>query len=137
MKVDESKIPKVGDFSINKVTYTTEMVQLFAELVGDKNPIHLNKSFAESTFFKRPLVHGIMVAGQISKLIASDLPGPGSIYIHQDLKFISPVYHFDTIICRTEVIVVKIEKSIVVLNSKLINQNGKTVLEGNSVVKIL
>jgi acyl dehydratase len=136
MHINQIKAYKIGDFSTNEVTYTTEMVELFANMVGDNNPIHLNKSFAEKTIFKKPIVHGILVAGQISKLIASDLPGPGSIYLYQDLKFVSPVYHFDTITCKSEVKEIKQEKGIIILNSLLSNQNGKVVIEGVSVIKI-
>ncbi|MCF8408718.1 MAG: MaoC family dehydratase [Crocinitomicaceae bacterium] len=133
----KSTLPKIGDFASNKMTYTSEMVKQFAELVGDKNPVHLSEEYASKTIFKKPLVHGILVTGQLSNLIASELPGPGSVYIFQDLNFKHPVHHGDTIICRAEVVEVKENKNVVLIEAVLKNQNDETVIFGKSVIKIM
>lgn len=73
-----------------------EDVQIFATLNGDLNPVHLNLEYADKTFFQKPIVHEVFVAGQISALIANELPGTGSIYLNQELNFLAPVYHGDT-----------------------------------------
>ena len=119
------------------MTYTSEMVEQFSELVGDKNPVHLSQEYASKTIFKKPLVHGILVTGQLSNLIASELPGPGSVYIFQDLNFKHPVHHGDTITCRAEVVEVKVKKKVVLLEAVLKNQNDEIVIFGKSVIKII
>lgn len=137
MQLIKSKLPKIGDFAINEMTYTSEMVEQFSELVGDKNPVHLSQEYASKTIFKKPLVHGILVTGQLSNLIASELPGPGSVYIFQDLNFKHPVHHGDTITCRAEVVEVKVKKKVVLLEAVLKNQNDEIVIFGKSVIKII
>lgn len=131
------KIPKTGDTASSKVVYTTEKVILFANLSGDVNPVHLDENFAEKSIFGKPIVHGIFVASQISALIANELPGPGSIYLFQDLNFLSPVYHNDTINCNLEVIGVKEGKNIITLNTICTNQHGVKVIDGKAIIKLI
>ena len=131
------QLPSIGDFATSSVVYTRDKVELFAEISGDINPVHLEERFAESTIFKKPIVHGIFVAGQISALIANKLPGPGSIYLYQDLNFLAPVYHGNEINCTIKVVEVKVEKNIVILNTICSNQDGLKVLEGKAVIKLV
>ncbi|WP_264522051.1 MaoC family dehydratase [Flavobacterium sp. N1994] len=127
----------VGDKANSFFTYTTALVEQFSSISKDVNPIHLDKEFAAKTLFEKPIVHGIFVSGQISALIANELPGPGSIYLYQDLNFLAPVYHDDTINCIVEVVEKKEEKNILILKTICQNQNGKNVIEGKAVIKLV
>lgn len=130
-------LPKVGDKATSSKIYTTADVVAFAEVSGDKNPVHLDADFAAASIFKMPIVHGMFVAAQISELAAGKLPGPGSVYLHQELNFKAPVYHNETIICEIEVLNIKEEKRIVELSTFCINEEGKKVIEGIAIIKLL
>ena len=132
----ENKIA-VGDKASSSKTYTMADVKMFAELSGDINPVHLDAEFAKTTLFKKPIVHGIFVAGQISALIANELPGPGSIYLHQELNFLVPVYHDDTIECVVEVSGLKPEKNIIFLDTYALNQDNVKVIGGKAIIKLV
>jgi len=80
-----------------KITITDEMVIRFSELTGDKNPLHLDSDYCANTKFKKPIVHGMFLSSFFSKLISEKYPGPGSIYLSQNLSFISPCFVGDTI----------------------------------------
>lgn len=127
----------IGDKAVNYKTYTSDTVSSFAELSEDKNPIHLDYEFAAQTIFKKPIVHGMFVASQISNLIANKLPGPGSIYKSQSLTFKRPVYYDDTIKCEAEIISIVTEKKIIELKTVCSNANNEVVIEGIAVIKLL
>ena len=80
-----------------KIKITDEMVIRFSELTGDKNPLHLDSDYCANTKFKKPIVHGMFLSSFFSKLISEKYPGPGSIYLSQNLSFISPCFVGDTI----------------------------------------
>lgn len=82
---------------------TTEDVQAFADLTGDHNPVHLDAEFAATTSFKKPIAHGMLGAGLISAVIGTKLPGPGSIYVDQSLKFRAPVFVGAEVLTRVTV----------------------------------
>ena len=78
---------------VNKnILITKKLVSDFAKLSGDYNPIHMSEEYAKTTVFKKPIAHGMLLGSLISAIIAKDLPGEGSIYLSQTLKFIKPVY---------------------------------------------
>ena len=110
---------------------------MFAELSEDKNPVHLDYEYAAQTIFKKPIVHGMFVASQISNLIANKLPGPGSIYKSQSLSFKRPVYYGDKIKCEAEVILIVPEKKILELKTICSNEYGDIVIEGTAVIKLI
>lgn len=83
---------------------TQEDVQAFADLTGDHNPVHLDPEFAATTQFEKPIAHGMLGAGLISAAIASELPGPGSIYLEQSLKFRAPVFAGAEVVTRITVL---------------------------------
>lgn len=83
---------------------STDDVQAFADLTGDHNPVHLDAEFAATTSFKKPIAHGMLGAGLISAVIGTKLPGPGSIYVDQSLKFRAPVFVGAEVITRVTVI---------------------------------
>jgi 3-hydroxybutyryl-CoA dehydratase len=125
---------KIGDTASNSKTFTEKDVLTFAEISGDKNPIHLDEEFASKTRFGRRLVHGILTSGMISALLGMDLPGPGSIYIKQTLNFRAPVYIGDTITATVKVINVREDKPIITMETICENQKGDQVIEGEAVL---
>ncbi len=116
-------------------TITDEMIRAFAELTGDTNPVHLDDAYAAGTRFGRRIAHGMIAAGMISATLANDLPGPGTVYLGQSLKFKQPVYPGDTITATVEVLSVRPDKPIVTLGTVCTNQDGEVVLEGEAVVR--
>ncbi|HBY06319.1 MAG TPA: hypothetical protein DEH22_00450, partial [Chloroflexi bacterium] len=88
---------QIGDSASLSKTFTEKDVLAFAEISGDQNPVHLDADFAASTPFKKQLVHGMLTAGLISAVLGMKLPGPGSIYLKQELNFKAPVFFGDTI----------------------------------------
>ncbi|HDG9776733.1 TPA: MaoC family dehydratase [Raoultella planticola] len=125
---------KIGMFSNFEKTITETDVQLFAGVSGDINPIHISKLAGERSIFGSRVAHGILVSGLISAVIGMQLPGPGTIYLGQDIKFCAPVFIGDTINAQAEVIEIKKEKNIVKLATKCTNQEGKVVIEGVAIV---
>lgn len=117
-------------------TISDEMIRAFAELTGDTNPVHLDDAYAAGSPFGRRIAHGMLAAGMISATLANDLPGPGTVYLGQTLKFTLPVYPGDTITATVEVLSVRPDKPIVTLATVCTNQDGKVVLEGEAVVRV-
>ena len=99
---------KVGDSAVITNTVTEDKIILFAQASGDHNPLHLNEDYANKSIFRKRVAHGMLSASFISAVLGTTLPGEGSIYLSQTLKFIKPVYINDTI--TTEVSVVNIEQ---------------------------
>jgi len=130
------RIPQVGAKATLTRTVTDEMVVAFADLVGDHNPVHLDEAFAATTRFGRRIAHGMLVAGLISTVLASDLPGPGTVYLSQTLQFKAPVYLGDTITVTVEVVKARGDKPIITLATVCTNQDGKPVIEGEAVVLV-
>ena len=117
-------------------TITDQMIRAFAELTGDANPVHLDDAYAAGSLFGRRIAHGMIAAGMISATLANDLPGPGTVYLGQSLKFKQPVYPGDTITATVEVLTVRPDKPIVTLTTVCTNQDGDVVLEGEAVVRV-
>jgi acyl dehydratase len=127
---------QVGEKATLTRTITSEMVVAYADLIGDHNPVHLDETFAATTRFGRRIAHGMFVAGLISTVLASELPGPGSVYLGQTLQFKAPVYLGDTITVMVQMTKVREDKPIVTLATVCTNQDNKVVLEGEAVVLI-
>jgi 3-hydroxybutyryl-CoA dehydratase len=123
-----------GDKASRTTPITDNMIRAFAEISGDNNPIHLDDEYAAGTRFGRRIAHGMIAAGLISATIANDLPGPGTVYLSQSLKFKAPVFPGDTITTTIEVISIRPDKPIATLSTTCTNQDGVTVLEGEAVV---
>jgi acyl dehydratase len=107
-------------------------VQLFAAVSGDVNPVHLDAEFAAGTAFKERIAHGMLTGAVISAAIAMELPGPGSIYLGQSLRFRLPVKIGDTVTVELEVTEKREDKGFVTLDCKVRNQDGKTVATGTA-----
>nr|WP_304353572.1 MaoC family dehydratase [Brachyspira innocens] len=100
----------------------------------DTNPAHLNEVHAQQTMFKHRIAHGMLTAGLISAVLGTKLPGEGSIYMGQELKFTAPVYFGDTITAAAEIIELIQEKNRVILSTTCTNQDGKVVLSGKATI---
>lgn len=109
-------------------------VELFARISGDVNPVHLDDEFAASTRFGKRIAHGLLVASYISAVLGTKLPGPGSIYLNQSLRFLHPVYLGDVITAEATVVSVRSDKPIITLSTTCRNQDGELVLDGEAVL---
>ena len=125
----------VGMESTTEKTVTIEDIKRFAEVSGDFNPVHLDEEFAKKTIFKRRIAHGFLTASFISTVIATELPGPGSIYLKQSLKFLAPVYIDEKILVKVRIIEINIEKSKVKLITECF-KNKTLVLTGEAEILI-
>jgi acyl dehydratase len=128
---------KVGDKVEISKTFNLADVKLFAELSGDMNPVHLSKDFAANTIFIKPIVHGFLYSSMISALLANELPGPGSIYIHQELNFKLPVFHGEKVTAKVQIEEIKPEKSIFILKTECFKNDNEIVLTGKAIIKLL
>jgi len=119
--------------SLTKQITEADVIQ-FAEVSGDKNPIHLDKEYASQTRFKERIAHGMFTASLISAVIGTRLPGPGNIYVSQTLEFKAPVKFGDRIEAEVEIIEKIPERNRVRLKTVCRNQDGMVVIEGEAVV---
>ncbi len=127
-------ILRVGDTASLSKTITDADIKAFADLTGDHNPVHLDDSFAATTRFGRRIAHGMLSASLISSLLANKLPGRGTVYLNQTLKFVAPVFPNDTVTARVTVTKIREDRSIATLETNCVNQAGKTVITGEAVV---
>ena len=125
---------QVGDTARRTITVTDDQIRAFAQASGDHNPVHLDDAYAAATMFGRRIAHGLLTASFISAVIGNDLPGPGTIYMGQDLKFKAPVYIGDTVTVTVVVTKYRADRRIATLATTCTNQDGKVVLEGEAVV---
>ena len=125
-----------GDTAFRSLTITDETIRAFADVTGDNNPVHLDDEYAASTRFGRRIAHGMIAAGLVSATLANDLPGPGTVYLNQTLKFKLPVFPGETVTATVEVLTVRADKPIVTLSTVCTNQDDKVVLEGEAVVMV-
>lgn len=126
----------IGDKTETSTTITESDIISFANISGDCNPVHINPQAAEQSIFGKQVAHGMLVGSLISKAIGMQLPGPGTIYMEQDLKFLRPVYIGDTITAEVELAdIINEQKNILKLSTKVINQHSELVIDGFAVVK--
>lgn len=126
---------QIGQKASVQKTFTAADVTAFAGISLDVNPIHMSDKYAESTVFGKRIVHGILTSGLISAVLANKLPGPGTIYLGQELRFTRPVYLGDDITAEVEIVELREDKKIVKLNTTCYNQDGKVVISGLATVK--
>ncbi|MDD4356381.1 MAG: MaoC family dehydratase [Smithellaceae bacterium] len=129
--IDQLQVGNAAEFA--KTVSETD-IYLYAGITGDFNPAHVNEEYAKNTFFKTRIAHGMLTAGFISAIIANQLPGPGTIYLKQELSFLAPVHIGDTITARVEIIELNTEKNRVRLKTTCSNQDGVMVLDGFGLV---
>jgi 3-hydroxybutyryl-CoA dehydratase len=123
---------KVGDVAEFSKTITEADVVLFAGITGDLNPAHIDEAWAQGTRFKGRIVHGMFSAGLISAVIGTRLPGPGTIYVSQEVRFLAPVRIGDTVTARVEVEELVAERNRARLGTICRTQDGKVVVEGTA-----
>lgn len=135
-------MPQISNFTYDEITigqtanYSKRVeeqdIQLFAAVSGDVNPVHLDPKFAATTQFKECIAHGMLSGAIISAALAMELPGPGTIYLGQSLRFRLPVKIGDTITVKLEVVEKKDKRKFVTLDCKAFNQNDKLVVTGTA-----
>jgi len=114
-------------------TVTDEDIEMFAQVSTDRNPVHLDDDYARDTIFEGRIAHGMLTAGLISAVIGEQLPGHGTVYLGQSLKFLAPVRPGDTVVAEVEVVGIEHAKRRVQLSTRCM-VNGKKVLVGEATV---
>ena len=128
------------DFQVNdefisaRRTITETDIVLFAGLSGDYNPLHTDETYARNTLFKTRIAHGMLLGGLISAVLGNRLPGPGTVYIRQEMDFLAPVRIGDTVTASVEVVEVLKETKRVRVRTRCVDQRGVTVLDGEALV---
>jgi len=122
----------VGQKARRGLTLTPEHVATYAKLTGDYNPLHFDREFVARTRFGQLVVQGGLTTGLLHALVAMDLPGPGTVFLSQNWKFIAPVYIGDTITAEAEIVSVHESKPVCQLKIRVTRQTGETVLEGEA-----
>jgi 3-hydroxybutyryl-CoA dehydratase len=123
---------KVGDSAqISKKITGTDIAD-FARVTGDFNPVHLDQAYAEKTTFKGRIAHGLLSVGLLSSILGNILPGHGTIYLSQEVKFLAPVRIGDTITAKVEVLELNAEKNRVKFRTSCMNQQGEIVVDGTA-----
>ncbi len=126
----------VGDTaSLEKKVSEADIVE-FAEITGDKNPVHLDEDYARQTVFGTRIAHGMLSAGYISAVLGMKLPGPGAVYMKQTLTFLAPVKIGDVITTTVEVIEIGPKRKTAKLKTHCTNQDGVVVLEGEATISL-
>ena len=114
---------------------TQRDIELFAELSGDDNPIHLDEDYAKKTIFKRRVAHGLLTASFISAVIGGKLPGPGCIYISQSLNFRSALYAGDEVVAQAKVLELHPERYRATFCTSC-KVGSRTILEGEALIQV-
>ena len=120
----------IGQKARRSLTFSRAQVEAYARITGDYNPLHFDEQFAAATKFGRLVVHGGLTAGILNALVAQDLPGPGTVFMSQELKYLAPVFIGDTITGEVEVLSVHASKPVTQLKATVERQDGERVLEG-------
>ena len=126
----------VGQSASMSKTVSEYVVYSFAGITGDFNPAHVNEAYAATTSFKKRIAHGMLSAGFVSAVLGTKLPGAGSIYAGQTMKFLSPVYIGDTITATVTVKEILEERRRIILTTEVTNQDGVTVFTGEATIFI-
>ena len=122
----------VGQKASRTVTLTGEHVQSYSELTGDHNPLHFDEEFTAKTKFVKLVVQGGLTTGLLHALVAMDMPGPGTVFLSQNWKFISPVFIGDTITATAEILSLHETKPVTQLGIVIKRQDEEVVLEGEA-----
>ena len=131
---DDGSVPRVGDTASRSRQVTRRDIELFTELTGDRNPLHYDEAAAAGSRFGGLIVQGGVTSGLLNAVVAEDLPGPGSVFLHVDWRFTAPVRPGDTITAAVEAVEVRTDKPITRLRTTVAREDGTTVLEGTALV---
>ena len=124
--------PTVGQRATRSLHLTANHVKMFAEMTGDYNPLHFDEAFVARTKFKKLVVQGGLTTGILNALVATDMPGPGTVFLSQNWKFVAPVFIGDTITAEAVVLSVHATKPVCQLAIKVMRQTGEVVLDGEA-----
>lgn len=135
-------VKNIEDFKIGESAYITtyvteELVNNIANLSGDRNPVHLDETYAKNTPFGKKIAHGLLCLGMISNVLASKLPGEGTVLLEEKIKYRRPVYIGDTIKCICTIKEKLVDKNKLIISVLCINDYKDTVLEGLVDVKLM
>ena len=126
--------PQVGATASRSRTISTRDIELFTELTGDRNPLHYDQRAAADSRFGGIIVQGGVTSGLLNAVVAEELPGPGSVFLHVDWHFKSPVRPGDEITAEVEVLEAREDKPLTRLRTTITNQEGTIVLDGSALV---
>jgi acyl dehydratase len=126
--------PPIGTTASWTRTFTADDVEAFARISGDRNPLHFDAGFAEHTKLGGLVVQGGLTTGLFNALVAMELPGPGSVFLHQEWDYPAPVFVGDTVTAHAEVIEARVDKPITRLRCVARRQDGTEVLRGECLV---
>ena len=127
-------VPRVGQTASRSRAVTARDIELFTEITGDRNPLHYDEALAKSTRMGGIVVQGGVTSGILNAVVAEDLPGPGSVFLQVDWRFLHPVRPGDAITAEVEVLEARDDKPITKLRTTISNQDGTVVLDGTAVV---
>ena len=114
---------------------TEKDIKTFSILTGDTNPVHVNDDFAKKTIFKKRIAHGFLSASLVSTVIATKLPGPGSIYLSQNLKFLAPVFIDDEVVTKVTIKTIDLlKKRVLLITESFISE--KKIITGEALVMV-
>ena len=122
----------IGQVAKRSITLTEQHVKTYAELSGDYNPLHFDEDFARKTKFGKLVVQGGLTTGLLHALVAMDMPGPGTVFLSQNWKFVAPVFIDDTITAKAEILRMHESKPVTQLAITIERQDGEVVLEGEA-----
>jgi acyl dehydratase len=125
---------RVGTTARRSRTVSQRDIELFTELTGDRNPLHYDSEAAARSRFGGLIVQGGVTSGLLNAVVAEDLPGPGSVFLHVDWSFTAPVRPGDEITAEVEVLETREDKPITRLRTTITNQRGEAVLDGTALV---
>lgn len=126
--------PKVGAVARRTRQVRRRDIELFTEMTGDRNPLHYDAAAAARSRFGGVIVQGGVTSGLLNAVVAEDLPGPGSVFLHVDWSFKAPVRPGDEITAEVEVLEARADKPLTTLRTTIVNQDGTVVLDGRAVV---
>jgi acyl dehydratase len=125
-------MPRVGNVAERSRSVGMREIELFTEITGDRNPLHYDEAAARASLFGGLIVQGGVTSGILNAIVAEDLPGPGTVFLGTELKFVKAVYVGDTITGRVEVTSVRADKPICTIAVSVRNQKGELCLSGTA-----
>jgi acyl dehydratase len=134
MRYGRPVTPRVGDIGRRTRVVRKRDIELFTELTGDRNPLHYDEAAATRSRFGGLIVQGGVTSGLLNAVVAEDVPGPGSVFLHVDWDFRAPVRPGDEITAEVEVLEVREDKPLTTLRTTVADQNGTVVLDGTALV---
>ena len=126
--------PNIGQTARRTRTVTARDIELFTELTGDRNPLHYDEALAARSRFGEVIVQGGVTTGLLNAVVAEDLPGPGSVFLHVDWRFEAPVRPGDDITAEVEVLEARADKPITKLRTTITRGDGVVAVDGTALV---